>query len=60
MAKIDLKPNEFKVDEAKNMLDYVFDSVESESMIRNNIWLIYAVKTCSTKMGGQRLVYGHT
>ena len=29
MAKIDLKPNEFKVDEAKNMLEYVFDSAES-------------------------------
>ena len=37
MAKIDLKPNEIKVDEAKNMLEYVFDSDESESVIRNNI-----------------------
>ena len=37
MAKIDLKPNEFKVDEAKNMLYYVFDSAESESVIRNKI-----------------------
>ena len=60
MAKIDLKPNEFKVDEAKNMLEYVFDSAESESVIRNKIWLSYSVKTCSTKMCGQRSVYGPT
>ena len=49
MAKIDLKHNEFKADEAKNMLEYVFDSAKSESVIRNNIWLSYSVKTIQCK-----------
>ena len=49
MAKIGLKPNEFKVDEATNMLEYVFDSAESESVIRNKIWLIYSVKNMQYK-----------
>ena len=53
MAKIDLKPNEFKADEAKNMLEYVFDNAESESVIRNKIRLSYFVKKCSKKCVGR-------
>ena len=49
IAKIYLKPNEFKVDEAKNMLEYVFDSAESESVIRNKIWLNNSVKNTQYK-----------
>ena len=48
------------MDEANNILEYVLDSAESESVIINKIWLSYSVKSCSTKTCGQRSVYGPT